>query len=347
MPTERTNTSPAGDVKEPLAELEVPFSPEQVQWRVTNTTNDKKRGQVVPYADPRAYTDRLNALLSPQGWTREYKVETVSNLTRMKRGESILSGKVLVTCTVTIFGLWSHSGTGEEWADDGNSVTSADAQAFKRACSCFGLGRYFYDVPAIWVDLDQNRQPAKTPVLSAWALPENWRKGMRPRARNSDGDPRAEVQGKGPKEGNDGGQKKAISRRDNGNNGESGHGPAEKSGSSATNSDDELDQRILGMEKAVGTAFYHNILRDYGRVNQPKLIRDVAVKQKVLMMLESVARGIDRLEAVLKRIDPNTVQALLTKLQVSSLGQIADIKTLQNVVLGLEELTGSNPLHAA
>ena len=347
MPTERTNTSPAGDVKGLLAELEVPFSPEQVQWRVTNTTNDKKRGQVVPYADPRAYTDRLNALLSPQGWTREYKVETMSNITRVKKGESLLSGKVLVTCTVTIFGLWSHSGTGEEWADDDNSVTSADAQAFKRACSCFGLGRYFYDVPAIWVDLDQNRQPAKTPVLSAWALPENWRKGMRPRARKSDGKPRAEVQGKGPKEGNDGGQKKAISRRD-GNNGESGHGPAEKSnGSSATNSDDELDQRILGMEKAVGTAFYRNILREYGRVNQPTLIRDAAVKQKVLLMLESVTRGIDRLEAVLKRIDPNTVQALLTKLQVSSLGQIADIKTLQNVVFGLEELTGSNPPHAA
>ena len=50
------------------------------------------------------------------------------------------------------------------------------------------------------------------------------------------------------------------------------HGPAEKSnGSSATNSDDEFDQRILGMEKAVGTAFYRNILREYGRVNQPML----------------------------------------------------------------------------
>ena len=347
MPTQDTTTSPSGlDVNKILSELEVPFPTDQVHWRVTSTTNDKKRGQVVPYADPRAYTDRLNALLSPQGWTREYKVETMSNITRVKKGESLLSGKVLVTCTVTIFGLWSHSGTGEEWADDDNSVTSADAQAFKRACSCFGLGRYFYDVPAIWVDLDQNRQPVKTPVLSAWALPENWRKGIRPRARNSDGKPRAEVQGKGPKEGNDGGQKKAISRRD-GNNGESGHGPAEKSnGSSATNSDDELDQRILGMEKAVGTAFYRNILREYGRVNQPRLIRDAAVKQKVLLMLESVTRGIDRLEAVLKRIDPNTVQALLTKLQVSSLGQIADIKTLQNVVLGLEEVAGSKP-HAA
>jgi hypothetical protein len=131
--------------------------------------------------------------------------------------------------------------------------------------------------------------------------------------------------------------------------GTNGRNHAEKSNASgATNSDNDLDQRIFGMEKAVDTAFfYHNILRDYGRVNQPKLIRDVAVKQKVLLMLESVTRGIDRLEAVLKRIDPNTVQALLTKLQVSSLGQIADVKTLQNVVLGLEEVAGSNLPHTA
>jgi len=32
----------------------------------------------------------------------------MSNITRMKKGESILSGKIFVTCTVTIFGLWSH-----------------------------------------------------------------------------------------------------------------------------------------------------------------------------------------------------------------------------------------------
>ena len=142
MPTEDTTTSPSGlDVTKLLAELEVPFSPDQVRWRVTNTTNDKKRGQIVPYADSRAYTDRLNVLFTPQGWTREYKVETMSNITRIKKGESIVSGKVLVTCTVTILGIGSHSGTGEEWADDDNGMTSADAQAFKRACSCFGLGR--------------------------------------------------------------------------------------------------------------------------------------------------------------------------------------------------------------
>ena len=165
MPTEHTTTSPSGlDVNKLLSELEVPFSPDQVRWRVTNTTNDKKRGQIVPYADSRAYTDRLNALFTPQGWTREYKVETMTNITRVKKSESIVSGKVLVTCTVTILGIGSHSGTGEEWADDDNGMTSADAQAFKRACSCFGLGRYFYDIQAVWVDLDQNRQPLRTPV---------------------------------------------------------------------------------------------------------------------------------------------------------------------------------------
>jgi hypothetical protein len=187
MPTEDTTTSPQGlDVTKHLQELEVPFSPNQVRWRVTNTTNDKRRGQIVPYADSRAYTDRLNALFSPQGWTREYKVETMTNITRVRKGESIVSGKVLVTCTVTILGIGSHSGTGEEWADDDNGMTSADAQAFKRACSCFGLGRYFYDFQAIWVDLDQNRQPVRTPALFAWGLPENWRKGMRPSGSNGD-----------------------------------------------------------------------------------------------------------------------------------------------------------------
>src|SRR6266566_2101251 len=144
MVSEQAPTSVSSlDVKSAIADLEVPFPPDQVQWRVTNTAKDKKRGQIVPYADPRAYADRLNALFTAQGWTRKYQVETMSNIMRMKKGESISSGKILVTCTVTIVGLWSHSGTGEEWADDENGMTSADAQAFKRACSCFGLGRYF------------------------------------------------------------------------------------------------------------------------------------------------------------------------------------------------------------
>ena len=89
MSTQNTTTSPSGlDVNQILSELEIPFSPDHVQWRVTNTTIEKKRGQVVPYADPRAYTDRLNALFSPRGWTREYKIETMNNITRVKKAKA-------------------------------------------------------------------------------------------------------------------------------------------------------------------------------------------------------------------------------------------------------------------
>lgn len=333
------------DVSKLLAELEVPFAPCQVQWRVTNTSNDKKRGQVIPYADPRAYTDRLNALFSPQGWTREYKVETMTNITRVKKGESILSGKVLVTCTVTIIGLWSHSGTGEEWADDDNGMTSADAQAFKRACSCFGLGRYFYDIAPIWVDLDQHRQPVRTPVLSAWALPENWRKGMRPPGGNGNGETKPASQGSSSNGANGASRGRPVGPPANGR-GNAHESPSKANGSTATNSGDDLDQKILELEKAVGTALYRNILREYGRVNQPKLIRNTATKRKVLQMLESATRGFGRLETVTKRLEPKTVEALLAKLQAPPLNSIADIKTLQNVVLGLEELAGPVQSHA-
>src|SRR5262249_55238329 len=127
------------------------------------------------------------ALFTPQGWTREYRVETLSNITRIKSNESIVTGKILVTCTVTIIGLWSHSGTGEEWADDSNAMTAADAQAFKRACSCFGLGRYLYEFHGSWVDLDPNQQPKRMPALPAWAIPKNWRNGIRPPGINGNG----------------------------------------------------------------------------------------------------------------------------------------------------------------
>jgi len=98
------------------------------------------------------------------------------------------------------------------------------------------------------------------------------------------------------------------------------------------------------METALGTALYRNILREYGCVNQPKLIRDAAVKRKVLQMLESATRGLSRLDAVTKPLDGNTVKELLAKLQAHPLDKIADLKTLQHVVLGLEELAGPNDL---
>jgi hypothetical protein len=48
-----------------------------------------------------------------------------------------------------------------------------EAQAFKRACTCFGLGRYLYNFAEMWVPLNQHRQPLHFPALPQWALPKS------------------------------------------------------------------------------------------------------------------------------------------------------------------------------
>ena len=326
--------------EELLAELEVPFPVDQVLWRVTNTANNRTRGQVVPYADPRAYTDRLNALVSPQGWTRNYETVTMNNITRTKRNAEIVTGKILVTCKVTIDDLGTHSGTGEEWADEDNAMTSAEAQAFKRACSCFGLGRYFYDFDAPWVDIDDKGRPKKAPSVAPWMVPDNWRKGQRPSGKAAASSPPAGQTSSGSN-----GPVTSTAR-----NGNSVPSPATSSKSRQNGSNcgpksgSELDQRIAALEETVGIKLYRWVLREYGHANQPHLVRDIQQKKKILDVLESATRGLRRMEAVLDRVPEQQVSALLAKLQAPPLNEIADMPTLVQVVQGLESIVnGSHP----
>src|ERR1035437_8832652 len=171
--------------QELVAALEDPFDPSEIKWRVTNTCKvggpkgPRDRGQMLAYADPRAYTDRLNDLFAPSGWTRDYNVQMVQNFERKERGatERTITAKIVVTSKVTIYGLGPHAGLGEEWAENDNAGTAAEAQAFKRACSCFGLGRYLYDLEGQWVDLDEKKRPLETPSLPDWARPKLQRRG--------------------------------------------------------------------------------------------------------------------------------------------------------------------------
>lgn len=173
-------------IREMLTE---PFDPGEIKWRVTATSTQQtkhgpqKRGQLIAYADQRAYTDRLNEVLGEWGWTRSYDVQVAQNFERRAPGDktqTAVSAKVVVVSKVTIHGLGSHTGVGEEWADDENAATRAEAQAFKRACACFGLGRYLYDLDKTWVDLDQYNRPLQTPNLPDWALPSYARPEPRP-----------------------------------------------------------------------------------------------------------------------------------------------------------------------
>lgn len=186
--------------KEIKMALEVPFDPSEIKWRVTATSvqqtkrGPEKRGQIVAYADQRAYTDRLNAIFGEWGWTRTYDVQVAQNFERKSPGDkkqTAIAAKVVVVAGVTIHQLGTHTGVGEEWADDENAATRAEAQSFKRACACFGLGRYLYDLDKVWVDLDQHNRPIETPRLPDWARPHN--------AKRDSPQPTAQPQSAGPR----------------------------------------------------------------------------------------------------------------------------------------------------
>jgi len=303
-------TPNAARIKELIADLEVPFHPSVIEWRVTNTSKGgSPRGQVMPYADQRAYTDRLNTLVTPAGWTRRYTIHTSANFERSK--DQKLVAKVLVTCELTIFGIGSHSATGEEFADNENAATAAEAQSFKRACSCFGLGRYLYYFSGTWVDLDDRKRPKTIPELADWATPEGWRLGLRPYAERH-------------------------SKPAEATTGADGNGDGHRNGNGTSAQGASLVRKIEQMEQALGKRMYRGLLKTLARVWNPKDIQDPAIQQKVLVHMQAAERGFRRLDAALERVGPEAQTQILRSLKLQSIDRVDNLQTLREIVLALE-----------
>jgi hypothetical protein len=279
-----------------FAQLTEPFDPAEIKWRVTHTTRDGSRGAVIAFADPRAYSDRLNRIFTPSGWTRNYEVNTVSSVTRMKKDKLIQTGKVLVTCTVTIAGLGTHADSGEEWADEENAMTRAQAQAFKRACTCFGLGRYLYNFAEMWVPLNEYRQPLHVPVLPQWALPKS-----------------AASAGKGSLAAS--GRPPAIQR-----------GPI----------DQKTTAKIEDFRRILGQPIYGEILWRIARARRANAIPNAQLQTDVSDAMERAARGIRKAHSLAEEIGDTQFVLVLDQLQIRSMTAIRNLETLKQLVTALE-----------
>ena len=301
-------------VRQFVVALEDPFDPREIKWRVTNATSDRRRGQVIAYADPRAYTDRLNALFTVRGWTREYTVQVIQNFERKERGngDGIISGKIVVTCRVTIDGMGSHSGLGEEWADNENAGTSAEAQAFKRACSCFGLGRYLYDLGGNWVDLDERKQPLSRPRLPDWALPK---------------------------------RKPAATGHQNGHNHTNGNGHLKPQALSAQALAD-LRTKVKSLCEQVGFGLAKSVTRSIASGENPDEIQDAGMLNAVSMKLEDTLRGVERLRTATGVVGQTTFSQRCRELNLAGdcLDDIPDRRTLRQLIEALEREAGADPL---
>ena len=278
---------------------------------MTNTTSDRRRGQVIAYADPRAYTDRLNALFTVRGWTREYAVQVIQNFERRERGERecMISGKIVVTCRLTINGLGSHAGLGEEWADNENAGTAAEAQAFKRACSCFGLGRYLYDLGGNWVDLDNRKQPLSRPRLPDWALPK---------------------------------RKPGVTAGQNGNahSGANGHMPH----NSETSVDlPTLKARVKSLCEQVGFGLARSVTKAITATEDPEQISDAAALSALSAKLEDTLRGVERLRAVTGVVGQAQLSQFCQQMNLAgdSLDDIPNRSVLRQLIEALEKEVGA------
>jgi hypothetical protein len=280
---------------EAILRLEEPFASKDVKWLVAATTKDGRKGRITPYADPRAYTDRLNEVVTPSGWTRQYTVHTVSPITRIKKDKPIQTGKVLVTCVVTIPGIGSHSGSGEEWADDENAMTSAEAQAFKRSCSIFGLGRYFYNFAEMWVELDEYKQPRQLPRLPSWALSRREREtaGEERRTTAQAGKTAGPVQ-KGPL---DAGVTSKIERR----------------------------------RRELGPALFMDVLKRVASVRSARDIPNQKLQQTVLSSMDTCARAMTRIREIAAELPETGFYAILDDLRIPSLDRVPNFDVLKQL----------------
>jgi len=129
-------------MNEILTKLAVPFHPSRITWKPQAITGKKDKALAVAYADVRAYQNRLDEVCGLD-WSVSY---------------TPWSDRII--CHLTINGI-TRGSTGEPDSDAEHSEiagTSAEVQAFKRACAMFGLGRYLYQLPAMWVEYDAENQ---------------------------------------------------------------------------------------------------------------------------------------------------------------------------------------------
>lgn len=145
-----------------LTELRKPFHPSAIDWKPQSITKDGAKGMAIAYADLRAYQNRLDEVCGLD-WSVTYT----------PWGERIV-------CHLTISGV-TRSSTGESDSQSERSEiggTSAEAQAFKRAGAMFGLGRYLYELPSVWVEMDGKQFSAQAKAKLAGIIATHYRREM-------------------------------------------------------------------------------------------------------------------------------------------------------------------------
>ena len=144
-----------------LNKLHVPFPVGKISWRVGRTTKDKSKAIPFAYIDARDVMERLDEVCGVGGWQARYPFPGC--------------------CEVGIkIGTPSEGGTEWVWKANGAGETDVEAEkgqysdAFKRAGVLWGIGRYLYDVPNVWMPINEWKQFDKDVLQQLNQRLEQW-----------------------------------------------------------------------------------------------------------------------------------------------------------------------------
>ncbi len=133
--------------------LTAEFPRDKIHWRAQSITRDGSKAMALAYIDARHVMDRLDEVCGPAGWQCRYP--HAENKTCCEIGILIQN---IVKDTDVYDWVWKSDGAGDT---DIEGAKGAFSDAFKRAAVRWGIGRYLYDLPAVWVPCETYERNGK------------------------------------------------------------------------------------------------------------------------------------------------------------------------------------------
>lgn len=156
-------------IAEKFAGLRAFFSAQDLEFKVGAKTVDEAKGKALPYLKPYVAHRRLNEVLGPANWKTELEFTSFSVRCRLSI-KLVSGGEWIGRDEVSHFHGDMANPIEREFA-----VKQGATEAFNRAAVMFGVGEYFYSVPAQWVPLRDGKYwlSGKEPKMPIEYLPKD------------------------------------------------------------------------------------------------------------------------------------------------------------------------------
>jgi hypothetical protein len=136
------------------------FDVKDVDFKPQTFSKDGQKCLAIAFVDPRRYQERLDDVVGIANWSVEYRSIGESTQVEKPNAPSVTRGAVVARISVFDPDTGRTIVREEVGEFDGTGMAmypTASAQAFKRACVTLGLGRYLYDLPQTWAQVENRR----------------------------------------------------------------------------------------------------------------------------------------------------------------------------------------------